>query len=67
MTYSVKLIFYTLQGAGANAGCNLWRGHEEDHNTSVCPFCVTDFLGTNGTAGGKYASAEAPAVSIERH
>ncbi len=77
MTYSVKEIFYTLQGEGANAGkpavfcrfagCNLWSGREEDRNTAVCKFCDTDFVGTHGTAGGKYESADALADSIERH
>jgi len=69
MTYSVKEIFYTLQGEGINAGrpavfcrfagCNLWSGREEDRATAVCRFCDTDFVGTDGTLGGKYASAEA--------
>jgi 7-carboxy-7-deazaguanine synthase len=77
MTYSVKEIFYTLQGEGANAGkpavfcrfagCNLWSGREEDRNTAVCKFCDTEFVGTNGTAGGKYESADALADNIERH
>lgn len=64
MTYSVKEIFYTLQGEGANAGrpavfcrfagCNLWNGRESDRGTSVCQFCDTDFVGTDGTNGGKF-------------
>ena len=63
MTYAVKEIFYTLQGEGANAGCpavfcrfagcNLWSGREEDRATAVCRFCDTDFVGTDGTGGGK--------------
>lgn len=67
MTYSVKEIFYTLQGEGANAGrsavfcrfagCNLWSGLERDRATAVCKFCDTDFVGTNGTRGGKYVTA----------
>lgn len=67
MTYSVKEIFYTLQGEGAHsgrpavfcrfAGCNLWSGREEDRATAVCQFCDTQFVGTDGTFGGKYASA----------
>jgi 7-carboxy-7-deazaguanine synthase len=67
MTYSVKEIFYTLQGEGANAGrpavfcrfagCNLWSGLERDRATAVCQFCDTDFVGTDGTRGGKYPSA----------
>jgi 7-carboxy-7-deazaguanine synthase len=69
MSYSVKEIFYTLQGEGANAGrpavfcrfagCNLWSGREQDRATAVCQFCDTDFVGTDGTLGNKYASAEA--------
>jgi organic radical activating enzyme len=74
MTYSVKEIFYTLQGEGANAGrpavfcrfagCNLWSGREEDRASAVCQFCDTDFVGTDGTLGGKYATAEALAGQI---
>lgn len=74
MTYSVKEIFYTLQGEGANAGrpavfcrfagCNLWSGREEDRASAVCQFCDTDFVGTDGTQGGKYATAEALAQQI---
>ena len=65
--YSVKEIFYTLQGEGANAGraavfcrfagCNLWTGREADRATAVCRFCDTDFVGTNGDGGGKFATA----------
>ena len=67
MTYSVKEIFYTLQGEGANAGraavfcrfagCNLWSGREEDRASAVCQFCDTDFVGTDGTLGGKFSGA----------
>ena len=67
MTYSVKEIFYTLQGEGLQvgmpavfcrfAGCNLWSGREEDRSAAVCRFCDTDFVGVDGTLGGKYASA----------
>jgi 7-carboxy-7-deazaguanine synthase len=77
MTYSVKEIFYTLQGEGANAGrpavfcrfagCNLWSGREEDRSTAVCKFCDTDFVGTDGTKGGKYLAAEDLANCIELH
>ena len=66
--YSVKEIFYTLQGEGANAGtpavfcrfagCNLWSGREEDRAGAVCKFCDTDFVGTNGIGGGKFRSAD---------
>ncbi len=69
MTYSVKEIFYTLQGEGINAGraavfcrftgCNLWSGREADRASAVCRFCDTDFVGTDGTLGGKFDSAEA--------
>ncbi|MDQ3141402.1 MAG: 7-carboxy-7-deazaguanine synthase [Bacteroidota bacterium] len=62
--YSVKEIFYTLQGEGAQsgrpavflrfAGCNLWNGKEADRKNATCNFCDTDFVGTNGTHGGKY-------------
>jgi 7-carboxy-7-deazaguanine synthase (Cx14CxxC type) len=65
MTYSVKEIFYTLQGEGLQAGrpavfcrfagCNLWSGREEDRATAVCKFCDTEFVGTDGTLGGKFA------------
>jgi 7-carboxy-7-deazaguanine synthase len=67
MTYKVKEIFYTLQGEGANAGraavfcrfasCNLWTGHERDRHRAICQFCDTDFVGTDGPGGGKFASA----------
>jgi 7-carboxy-7-deazaguanine synthase (Cx14CxxC type) len=72
--YTVKEIFYTLQGEGAQAGtpavfcrfagCNLWSGREEDRTTATCNFCDTDFVGTNGTLGGKYISADALAYAI---
>jgi 7-carboxy-7-deazaguanine synthase len=68
MTYSVKEIFYTLQGEGLQAGmpavfcrftgCNLWTGREEDRASAVCRFCDTDFVGTDGSLGGKYETAE---------
>lgn len=74
MTYSVKEIFYTLQGEGLQAGrpavfcrfagCNLWSGREEDRDQAVCQFCDTDFVGTDGTSGGKYTTAEALAEII---
>lgn len=67
MSYQVKEIFYTLQGEGANAGrpavfcrfagCNLWSGREADRASAVCQFCDTDFVGTDGTLGGKFDSA----------
>jgi 7-carboxy-7-deazaguanine synthase len=77
MTYSVKEIFYTLQGEGAQAGrpavfcrfagCNLWSGREEDRASAVCKFCDTDFVGTDGTRGGKYASALELTKEIAKH
>src|SRR5258708_5806095 len=64
MSYAVKELFYTLQGEGRQAGraavfcrfagCNLWSGREEDRATAVCRFCDTDFLGVDGTGGGKF-------------
>lgn len=74
MSYSVKEIFYTLQGEGGQAGmpavfcrfagCNLWSGRESDRASAVCRFCDTDFVGTDGTLGGKFASAESLADTI---
>ncbi len=68
LTYSVKEIFYTLQGEGGQAGraavfcrfagCNLWTGREADRASAVCRFCDTDFVGTDGTGGGKFASPD---------
>jgi len=76
MTYSVKEMFYTLQGEGANAGqpavfcrfagCNLWSGREEDRSSAICQFCDTDFVGTDGTHGGKFDSAQDLAAAIAR-
>jgi 7-carboxy-7-deazaguanine synthase (Cx14CxxC type) len=75
MTYAVKEIFYTLQGEGAQsgraavfcrfAGCNLWSGREEDRAGAVCNFCDTEFVGTDGTGGGKFATADALAAAVE--
>jgi 7-carboxy-7-deazaguanine synthase (Cx14CxxC type) len=66
--YTVKEIFYTLQGEGAQAGrpavflrfsgCNLWNGRQEDRATAICTFCDTDFVGTNGVRGGTYTAEE---------
>ena len=74
MSYQVKEIFYTLQGEGAHAGrpavfcrfagCNLWTGREQDREKAVCKFCDTDFVGTDGTLGGKFADANALADRI---
>lgn len=75
MSYAVKEIFKTLQGEGAQsgraavfcrfAGCNLWSGREEDRATSACTFCDTDFVGMDGTGGGRFADADALADAIE--
>lgn len=69
MTYSVKEMFYTLQGEGARtgrpavfvrfSGCNLWSGREQDRAGAVCTFCDTEFVGADGDGGGKFESAEA--------
>jgi 7-carboxy-7-deazaguanine synthase len=74
VSYAVKELFYTLQGEGANAGrpavfcrfagCNLWSGHEKDRATAVCTFCDTDFVGTDGTLGGKYRTAGELAAAV---
>jgi 7-carboxy-7-deazaguanine synthase (Cx14CxxC type) len=73
--YSVKELFATLQGEGAQAGraaifcrfagCNLWSGREEDRSTAICQFCDTDFVGTDGVGGGKFDSADHLANAIE--
>ena len=74
MTYSVKEIFLTLQGEGGQAGraavfcrfagCNLWTGREQDRASAVCAFCDTDFVGTDGTGGGRFATPQALAASV---
>ena len=74
MTYSVKEIFLTLQGEGGQAGraavfcrfsgCNLWSGREQDRSAAVCKFCDTDFVGTNGSGGGRFASAQDLAAAV---
>ena len=74
MTYSVKEIYYTLQGEGAQAGraavflrfagCNLWSGLERDRASAVCKFCDTDFVGTDGPGGGKFATADDLAAAV---
>ena len=67
MTYAVKELFLTLQGEGGQtgrravflrfSGCNLWTGREQDRAAAVCSFCDTDFVGTDGDGGGKFADA----------
>ncbi len=74
MAYTTKEIFYTLQGEGANtgrpavfcrfAGCNLWSGREADRATATCGFCDTDFVGTDGPGGGRFATAQALAAAV---
>jgi 7-carboxy-7-deazaguanine synthase len=74
VSYAVKEIFLTLQGEGAHAGraavfcrfagCNLWTGREQDRANAVCQFCDTDFVGTDGTLGGRYATADELADTI---
>jgi len=74
MTYSVKEIFYTLQGEGLRAGrpavfcrfsgCNLWSGREVDRASAICQFCDTEFVGTDGTLGGKFTTATKLAKQI---
>ncbi|HET6631069.1 MAG TPA: 7-carboxy-7-deazaguanine synthase [Woeseiaceae bacterium] len=76
MTYSVKEIYYTLQGEGAQAGrpavflrfagCNLWSGREKDRARAVCRFCDTDFVGTDGPGGGKFGTAGELADAVAR-
>ena len=76
MSYAVKEIFLTLQGEGAHAGraavfcrfagCNLWSGREEDRAGATCRFCDTDFIGTDGTLGNRYVSAEELADTVAR-
>ena len=75
MTYTVKEIFYTLQGEGTHtgrpavfcrfAGCNLWTGREEDRATAICDFCDTDFVGV-GPDGGKFGSPDELAAAAAR-
>ncbi len=74
MTYSVKEMFYTLQGEGFHTGrpavfcrftgCNLWSGREQDRQTSICQFCDTDFIGTDGQNGGKFTTPAELAATI---
>jgi 7-carboxy-7-deazaguanine synthase len=74
--YAVKEIYHTLQGEGARAGraavfcrfagCNLWSGREEDREGARCDFCDTDFVGTDGPGGGRFADADALGREIAR-
>ncbi|GAB3446521.1 7-carboxy-7-deazaguanine synthase [Phycicoccus ginsengisoli] len=75
MAYKIKEIFYTLQGEGAHAGrpavfcrfalCNLWTGLEKDRRRAICQFCDTDFVGTDGPGGGRFATAGELASAVE--
>jgi len=75
MTYQIREVFYTLQGEGAQcgrpavfcrfAGCNLWSGREQDRTQAVCRFCDTQFVGTDGAGGGRFATADLLADHIE--
>jgi 7-carboxy-7-deazaguanine synthase (Cx14CxxC type) len=77
MTYSVKEMYYTLQGEGAHtgrpavflrfAGCNLWSGREEHRAQSVCRFCDTEFVGVDGPGGGKFESPGALATAVSKY
>jgi len=77
MTYTVREIYYTLQGEGAQAGrpavflrfagCNLWSGREQDRAGAVCRFCDTEFVGTGGPGGGKFASAGDLSAAVAAH
>ena len=74
MSYAVKEVFLTLQGEGMQAGsravflrlagCNLWTGREVDRAAAICNFCDTDFVGTDGAGGGKFAEADALAAHV---
>jgi 7-carboxy-7-deazaguanine synthase (Cx14CxxC type) len=74
VSYAVKEMYYTLQGEGAHAGraavfcrfagCNLWTGREADRAQAVCSFCDTDFVGTDGPGGGKFATPAALADAV---
>ena len=76
MSYAVKELFLTLQGEGVQAGrravflrfagCNLWSGREQDRASADCTFCDTDFVGTDGPGGGRFASADELAEAVER-
>jgi 7-carboxy-7-deazaguanine synthase len=76
MSYSVKEIFYSLQGEGLHSGraavfcrftgCNLWSGRERDRKTASCQFCDTDFVGINGEGGGQFETAEALVDQVKK-
>ena len=74
MSYAVKEIFFSLQGEGARAGrpavfcrfsgCNLWSGRESGRSRAACRFCDTDFVGTDGAGGGRFADAPSLAAAV---
>jgi 7-carboxy-7-deazaguanine synthase (Cx14CxxC type) len=74
MSYTVKTIYYTLQGEGARtgrpavllrfAGCNLWSGHEQHRAAAACRFCDTDFVGADGPGGGRFDTARELAAAV---
>ena len=76
MPYSVKEMFHTLQGEGANAGrsavfcrfagCNLWSGYEVDRANAICNFCDTDFVGVDGKNGGEFKEANELAEAVDK-
>jgi 7-carboxy-7-deazaguanine synthase len=76
LTYRIKEIFYTLQGEGGQAGrpavfcrftsCNLWTGRERDRHRAICQFCDTDFVGTDGQGGGRFAAAADLAAAVTK-
>ena len=76
MSYSIKEMFHTLQGEGANAGrsaifcrfmgCNLWSGYEIDRANAICKFCDTDFVGIDGQNGGEFKSANELAEAVDK-
>jgi 7-carboxy-7-deazaguanine synthase len=77
MSYSVKEIFYSLQGEGAQvgrptifcrfSGCNLWSGREQDRSNAICKFCDTDFIGVDGIGGGKFKDALSLAKNVKSY
>jgi 7-carboxy-7-deazaguanine synthase (Cx14CxxC type) len=74
LSYAIKSLYFTLQGEGAHtgraavflrfAGCNLWSGREQDRASAICTFCDTDFVGTDGPGGGKFAHADSLADAV---
>jgi len=77
MSYAIKEMFLTLQGEGQRAGrravflrfagCNLWSGREQDRAEAICRFCDTDFVGTDGPGGGKFADAASVVEAAVKH